>query len=109
MTYTNGPLEVSPALRYIGPAYVSKDSALGAPANTTELPGNRLPAVWYTDINVSYDVTEQVQGYVGVNNLFDVRPPETFPGAFDTTGTNTITDVYDPIGMFIYGGVNLKL
>lgn len=109
MTYTNGPLEVSPALRYIGPAYVSKDSALGAPANTTELPGNRLPAVWYTDINVSYDVTEQVQGYVGVNNLFDVRPPETFQGAFDTTGTNTITDVYDPIGMFIYGGVNLKL
>ncbi len=71
--------------------------------------GNRIPAVWYTDINVSYDVTEQIQGYVGVNNLFDVRPPETFQGAFDTTGTNTITDVYDPIGMFIYGGVNLKM
>lgn len=109
MTYTNGPLEVTPSLRYIGPAYVSKESALGAPANTTELEGNRLPSVWYTDINVSYDVTEQVQGYVGVNNLFDVRPPETFQGAFDTTGTGTITDVYDPIGMFIYGGVNLKL
>jgi outer membrane receptor protein involved in Fe transport len=109
MTYTNGPLEVSPALRYVGPAYVSKESALGPGSNTTELEGNRLPSVWYTDINVSYDVTEQVQGYVGVNNLFDVRPPETFPGAFDTTGTNTITDVYDPIGMFIYGGVNLKL
>jgi outer membrane receptor protein involved in Fe transport len=109
MTYTNGPLEISPALRYVGPAYVSKEAALSPPANTTELEANRLPSVWYTDINVSYDVTEQIQGYVGVNNLFDVRPPETFPGAFDTTGTNTITDVYDPIGMFIYGGVNLKL
>ncbi|HVT23095.1 MAG TPA: TonB-dependent receptor, partial [Rhizomicrobium sp.] len=109
MTYTNGPLEVSPALRYIGPAYVSKEAALSPPANTTELEGNRLPAVWYTDINVSYDVTEQAQVYVGANNLFDVRPPETFIGIFDTTGTGTITDVYDPIGLFIYGGVNLKL
>src|SRR6185437_14735449 len=57
MTYTNGPLEVSPALRYVGPAYVSKESALGPGANTTELQGNRIPSVWYTDINVSYDVT----------------------------------------------------
>jgi hypothetical protein len=47
---------------------------------------------------------------VGVNNLFDTRPPETYPGSgLDTTGTGTIADVYDPIGMFIYGGVNLKL
>ncbi len=103
MTYTNGPLEVSPAIRYVGKAYVSKESA------DPSLPANHLPSVWYTDINVSYDVTEQVQAYVGANNLFDVRPPETFPGIFDTTGTATISDVYDPIGLFIYGGVNLKL
>ena len=109
-TYTNGPLEVSPALRYVGRAYVSKEGTIDTSAAPTELEGNRLNSVWYMDVNVSYDVTEQVQGYVGVNNLFDTRPPETYPGSgLDTTGTGTIADVYDPIGMFIYGGVNLKL
>lgn len=108
VTYSNGPLEVSPSLRYVGRGYVSKESA--SAQASTELEGNRIPSFWYMDMQVSYDVTEQVQAYVGANNLFDTRPPETYPGSgFDTTGTSTIADVYDPIGLFLYGGVNLKM
>lgn len=108
VTYTNGPLEVSPSLRYVGRGYVSKESA--SAVASSELEGNRIPSFWYMDVNVSYDVTEQIQAYVGANNLFDTRPPETYPGSgFDTTGSGTIADVYDPIGMFFYGGVNLKM
>ncbi len=109
-TYTNGPLEVSTTLHYIGRGYVSKEAALSPPGNTTDLNGNRLNSFWYMDLNVSYDITENVQAYVGANNVFDTRPPETYPGTpFEDTGTGTFATVYDPIGTFIYGGVNLKL
>ncbi|HVP85333.1 MAG TPA: TonB-dependent receptor [Rhizomicrobium sp.] len=109
-TYANGPLEVTTTLHYIGKAFVSKESALAPPANTTELEGNIIPSYWYVDLNVSYDVTDSVQAYVGANNLFDTRPPETYPGTpFENTGTGTIANVYDPIGLFVYGGVNLKM
>jgi outer membrane receptor protein involved in Fe transport len=108
-TYTHGPLEVTTTLHYIGHGFVSKEAALGPPANTTELEGNRVPAYWYVDLNVAYDVTDNVQAYVGADNLFDTRPPETFQGGFDDTGTNTAATVYDPIGLFVYGGVNLKM
>ncbi len=109
-TYANGPLEVTTTLHYIGHAFVSKESILAPPANTTELEGNRIPAFWYVDMNVSYDLTDNIQTYVGANNLFDTRPPETYTGTpFENTGTGTIANVYDPIGLFIYGGVNLKM
>jgi len=109
-TYTNGPLEVSTTLHYIGRGYVSKEAALSPPANTTDLEGNRLPSFWYVDLNVSYDITKNVQAFVGANNLFDTRPPETYPGTpYENAGTGTFATVYDPIGAFFYGGVNLKL
>jgi len=107
-TYTNGPLDVTTSLRFIGPAYVSKESA--NPLGDSENPSNHIPSVWYLDMNVAYDVTEMVQLYAGANNLFDNRPPETYPGSgLDTTGTGTIAEVYDPIGLFGYVGVNLKM
>jgi outer membrane receptor protein involved in Fe transport len=108
-TYTHGPLEVTTTLHYVGNSYVSKDSALPPPNNTTDLEGNRIPSFWYVDLNVSYDITDSIQTYVGANNLFDTRPPETYPGAFDNTGTGTNVGAYDPIGLFVYGGVNLKM
>lgn len=107
-TYTNGPLDVTPTLRYIGPAFVSKENV--APNGDYFIEGNRIPSVFYLDLNVSYDITEMLQVYAGANNLFDNRPPETYPGSgLDTTGTGTIAEVYDPIGLFGYLGVNLKM
>lgn len=107
-TYTNGGLDVTTSVRWIGPAYVSKENV--QPLGDYFLEGNHIPSVWYLDLNVSYDVTEMFQVYAGANNLFDNRPPETYPGSgLDTTGTGTIAEVYDPIGLFGYVGVNLKM
>jgi len=34
-----------------------------------------IPAVAYTDLNLTYDVTKQVNVYLNVQNLFDKKPP----------------------------------
>ena len=99
-TYDNGPLAVTTTIHYIGASDVDK---------TLDTPANRIPTYYYVDLHASYDVNKWAQVYVGANNLFDTRPPEIFPGSgLDTTGTGTIADVYDPIGLFLYGGVTLK-
>ncbi len=102
-TYTTGPLAVTTTVRFRGPAVV--DTTLANQDN----PANHVPAFYYIDLNASYDVTDWASVYVGANNLFDTRPPEIYPGALDTTGTGTNADVYDPIGQYLYAGVNFKL
>jgi outer membrane receptor protein involved in Fe transport len=104
LTYSHGALEFTPTLIYIGSGYASKESI------PIDLPANHIPSVWYLDLQADYDVTQNIQIYVGGNNVFDTRPPEIFPGTgFNTPGTNTIAEVYDPVGAFFYGGVNVKL
>jgi len=104
VAYTRGSFELTPTLIYIGSGYASKESV---PA---DLPANHIPSFWYLNLQADYDVTGNIQLYVGGNNVFDARPPEIFAGTgFNTAGTNTIADVYDPIGAFFYGGVNVKL
>src|SRR6185437_6731448 len=103
-TYTHGPFELAPALIYIGSGYASKENI------PTGLPANHIPSVWYFNLQAAYDVTENIQFYAGGDNVFDTRPPEIFAGTgFNTPGTNTIAEVYDPIGAFFYGGINVKL
>jgi len=103
-TYTNGLFELTPTLLYIGSGYASKEDI---PAG---LPANHIPSVWYFNLQADYDATENIQLYAGGENVFDTRPPEIFAGtSFSTPGTNTIAEVYDPIGAFFYGGINVKL
>jgi len=120
MTYTIDPVTVTTTARYVGGAIVDRtlmnpvlDPTTGLTTGyvgPNTLDGNKVPSFWYIDLNVTYAATEKIDLYFGVNNLFDVRPPEIFPGGgYDDTGTGTAADVYDPIGMFLYGGVNFKL
>lgn len=103
-TYSLDPLTVTTTLRYVGGAYVSR---VDFPIDTF---GNGIRSQMYVDLNVTYALTEKLDLYVGVNNLFDKAPPEIFPGSgYDNTGTGTIADVYDPIGMYLYAGVNFKM
>jgi outer membrane receptor protein involved in Fe transport len=105
MTYSNDPLVVTTSLRYVGAGYVDRNG--GFPLFVS---GNQQPSVIYVDLNVTYDITKTTQAYFGVNNLFDKQAPEIFPGAgYDTTGTGTDANVYDPIGMYLYAGVNFKM
>jgi iron complex outermembrane recepter protein len=103
-TYDTGPLSVTTTVHFVGPALVDKTGVV-----QLDDPANKVPAYYYFDLNVSYDINNWAQVYAGANNVFDTRPPEIFPGELDTTGTGTDVDVYDPIGAFLYAGVNFKL
>jgi outer membrane receptor protein involved in Fe transport len=104
MSYTNDPVTVTTTVRYVGSSYVDRATL------ALDLPGNRGPSTMYVNLNVSYDVTKTVQVYFGANNLFDNLPPAIYPGSgYDDTGTGTVADVYDPIGLYLYGGVSFKL
>lgn len=104
-TYENGPLSVTTSLRYTGPALVDKSGTV-----PLDDPNNKVTSFWYLDFQAGYDISKTWNVYVGAHNLLDTRPPEIFPGSgLDTTGTSTDANAYDPIGLYMYAGVNVKL
>jgi iron complex outermembrane receptor protein len=72
---------------------------------------------FYSDISVRYQFTPKISAYAGIRNMFDRQPPlvdqnyqQTGAGvASGVTGTNTVPDVYDTIGRYIYAGVKVQL
>src|SRR3546814_2146771 len=64
----------------------------------------------YTSLQVGY-TWNVAQFYVGVDNLFDTKPPRAdtnglLPGS--STGAGTWADVYDALGQRWYAGVKLN-
>lgn len=57
------------------------------------------PRVFYHDVRVAYDVSEQLNLYAGIDNLTDKDPP------FGLTGTGAGSGIYQNRGRFFYGGV----
>jgi outer membrane receptor protein involved in Fe transport len=75
------------------------------------LPFNKIDAYLYHDLQLRMNLgAEQQYGiYLGVDNVFNKKPPVINQlMASHITGTETAADTYDPIGRFIYGGVQLK-
>ncbi|MBS0473281.1 MAG: TonB-dependent receptor [Proteobacteria bacterium] len=104
-TYENGPVSVSTTLHYTSPVLVDKTGTV-----PLDDPANKVTSFWYLDFQAGYDITKTWNVYVGAHNLLDTRPPEVFPGSgYDTTGTSTDANAYDPIGLYMYAGVNVKL
>lgn len=67
---------------------------------------------WYHDVQLRYDVGEnrEFAFYLGVDNLFESKPP-FLPGTPFTnspTGTETAADVYDPFGRRFYVGAQVR-
>src|SRR5262249_53452409 len=59
------------------------------------------PAKVYTDAVVNFDLTKGWSGYVGINNVLNVRPPQT-------PQTYRYGAYYDLIGRFFHAGVRAK-
>jgi outer membrane receptor protein involved in Fe transport len=75
------------------------------------IPLNHVGSYVYHDLQLRLELgaDRQYGLYLGVDNVFDKEPPviNQFM-ASQITGTETAADTYDPIGRFIYGGVQLK-
>jgi outer membrane receptor protein involved in Fe transport len=72
-----------------------------APLDPDAAPQAYYKAKWYNDLRAELDVNDRFRAYVGVDNVFDVRPP------LDLLGTEA-GSLYDPTGRFFYAGVRVN-
>ncbi|SEA84987.1 TonB-dependent receptor plug domain-containing protein [Alkalimonas amylolytica] len=67
---------------------------------------NNVSAVVYHDLQLSYQLTESLNFYAGMNNVFDKKPPLLGQNAqYAGTGTNTVSEAYDITGRYYYLGL----
>lgn len=62
-------------------------------------------AEWYTDLQVRYSLLENIEVYVGVDNLFDNAPPLAHVPETRSFGTDAV--VFEPIGRSLYAGLTM--
>lgn len=65
-------------------------------------PTNKVPARVYNDVSFGYDINDQYRLTLGVNNLFDVKPPQ-IPSTYAGAG-----GIYDTIGRYFFVSANAK-
>ena len=72
---------------------------------------NKVENVFYHDLRGAYDVTDNINVYFGINNLFDEEPPRALTqfSNYGSTGINTAPEAYDVIGRRYYAGVTVDL
>ncbi|MDB5395287.1 MAG: putative TonB-dependent receptor [Rhodospirillales bacterium] len=106
-TYSDGMFDINWQLRYLGSQHYADGGLLGPSFG---------PMV-YNDLRVDYHLNDWITPYVGVNNLLNSGAPfvtqEFQQGGAGVvqavTGTNTVPQVYDAIGRFVYFGVKFQM
>lgn len=71
---------------------------------------NRIGAVWYTDLNITYRLGGALKGieiFGAANNLFD-RDPPTGTVTYGVGGAPTLVQFYDVVGLYMTGGIRFK-
>ena len=102
-----GPLTLGYSLRYIGKqvtnAYEDFFSLQGRPPQDADWADTIwYPSVVYHDVRVGYDVNDDYNFYLGVDNVANKKPP------FGLTGTGDGSGIYSTRGRFFYAGVTTK-
>jgi outer membrane receptor protein involved in Fe transport len=69
------------------------------PLNADQFPQVYYPALMYHDLRVSFDIEKKFQFYLGMDNIFDKKPP------FNLLGTGAGSAIYDSTGRYFYAGV----
>lgn len=100
VSYDNGPFSAQWEMTYLSDAQPDTDPASPFYYDVGEYITH--------DFQVGWDVTENANLYLGVNNAFDEDPAIILSGVpGNTTGTDTAADVYDPIGRAWYVGARV--
>lgn len=112
LTYTFQGIGLSWSTTYLSHMYDQQpdrfdlNSATGDPAIDRH---NSIKSRMYHDAQVTFDVDPGFEFFLGVNNIFDRKPPvledTVFTGTI--TGTTTAADIYDPFGRRFYAGAQV--
>lgn len=84
-------------LRYISSMLLVEQDDLEAVPDLQDI--TETGDAWYHDIQVRYQVTEDIEFFAGINNLFEEHPP------LNLSGAGTGSAIFDNIGRFYYGGL----
>jgi outer membrane receptor protein involved in Fe transport len=126
LAYQSGPVGIRYSGRYIGKqtigTYEAQNPYIGAcpstgvtgssgrtcvagsittldPLNADQFPQVWYPGLMYHDLRVSFDIEKKFQFYIGMDNIFDKKPP------FNLLGTGAGSAIYDTTGRYMYAGV----
>ncbi len=103
-TYSLAPWDVFVQLRYVGPGLVEKQLAIG---NPFYLRGNEIPAHYYLNANVQYEVNDNLEVFAGVDNILNQEPPIT-GAATNTTSARSNAPWYDVAGRAYKAGIRFQ-
>ena len=103
-TFESGPLSATLQGRFIGAGklvngWTSKD-----------VDDNTVPSIFYVDMRGSYEITDQVQVFAAVDNLFDRDPPNvavSYLNAASLFSTPIRADIHDQLGRSYRLGVRV--
>lgn len=91
---------------YIGAADLD-DQLTGVKPGTN--PFHRVPAEFYLDAQIKYDLNDRFELYFGADNILNNLPPYLADiGVGESAGQDTDTGTYDALGRRFYGGVRIK-
>ena len=108
LAFNRGPLTLDYGLRWLDTQYVDfieniKWVGGRAPVNTDFSDIAFTGSVSYHDLRASYDFRDNLNIYLGVDNITDKLPPLGF------TGAGAGSSIYSSRGRFFYGGLKWKL
>ena len=107
LAYKWGPYGANWTTTYTGPVSLDDQflKSLSIEPGTVGV-GSRT----YNDFQLTYDVRKAVQLYLGIDNVFNTKPPPIISGLpGNQTGTETDTSTYDAIGRRFYVGLRVSL
>jgi outer membrane receptor protein involved in Fe transport len=98
-----GPIDLQYSLRYIGQqtifAYSATHQVQDRPPENPDVAAEVwYPETFYHAARVGFEVDEDYEFYLGVDNIFDTKPP------FGATGTGAGSAIFDNIGRYFYAG-----
>lgn len=107
--FKRGPFTLGYELRYIGKMvlnqYEDVFSLQGRPPQNADYSNRRYyPSVVYHDVRVSYDFTDSLNAYIGVDNVADKVPPLGLTGQGSGNGGIGNSGIYEARGRFIFAG-----
>lgn len=97
-TWTVADFDLSARGRYIG----EMSNRLGEEFVGEQFSGT--PSIWYWDLTAGWNINDNVQFRLGVNNVFDEQPPQYAPNV--QSGTDP--SVFDVVGRRVFSQIALR-